>query len=325
MIETGFGELFKRALFLRKSLFSSPRTNCFRLFNASGDGLDGLTVDYYDGHVLLQYFQVEVEKNILHYVDIIAGSGESFPGLSIKSILLKNRMPLRGDRNYGELRQSKIIEGDYPAPGITVLHNGVRVGVDLINGQSTGVFMDMSQVRTDLAGYYGEGKVESVLNLFSYTGVFSVHALLNGAKGAINVDLSKGVLRRARENYMLNSLKVDERDFVYGDAAEWIKIFSKKGKIFDLIIFDPPTFARNRKKKFSVKNDFPAFLKGIGQIVSPQGYVLSSVNSHSLKQEDYLDCHPKEWEMVRFWNESSDFKYSEKPYLKVGLWKPVEG
>ncbi len=322
MIERGFGDLLREAILFRKDFFHSKRANCFRLFNASGDGLDGLTIDYYDGHLLAQYFTTEVEENILHYIDIIAGMGDVIPRLSVKSILLKNRMAIHGNNNYGDIRQSKIIEGEYPHEGITLLHNGVHVRADLINGQSTGIFMDMSQVRDDMEEIYQEGEVESLLNLFSYTGVFSVHALLNGVKSAINVDLSKGVLKRARDNYVLNSLPIDERDFVYGDALEWVKIFAKQGKKFDLVIFDPPTFARNRKKKFSVKEDFSDFLNRIGEIVSNRGFVLSSVNSHSLTQGDYRSCHPKKWEIVRFWNESSDFKYSEEPYLKVGLWKP---
>ncbi len=322
MNEFGFGDLLKSAVLSRKSFFELKDTNCFRLFNASGDGLDGITVDYYDGHILVQYFTREVENSIFDYLAIIGGLS-SHVDAPIKSILLKNRKTVRGNQDFDELRDSRIVEGDYPEGGIAVLHNGIKANVDLIHGQSTGIFMDMYQVRADLAPYYKSGDIKSVLNLFSYTALFSVHALLNGAENAINVDLSKAVLKRARENYVLNSLKVDERDFVYGDSLEWVKIFGKKRRKFDLVIFDPPTFARNRKKKFSVRRDFPAMLNEIGKIVSENGFVLTSINSYSVPSEEYMKSHPAGWENIRFWTESADFKYSDNHYLKAGLWKPA--
>jgi len=319
--ELSFSDKLKKAILARSLYFEMGKNNCFRVFNAEGDGLDGLTIDFYDGHLLVQYFNKEVEDSIFDYIAVIGNQTPYFP-VPVKSILLKNRKTVRGKQNFDDIRDSKIVEGDYPEEGIVVLHNGVSVKVDLVHGQSTGIFMDMGQVRADMEEKYRSGKIKSMLNLFSYTGVFSVHGLKNGVSNSINVDLSKAVLKRARGNYEINSLKVDERDFVYGDAAEWVKILAKKERKFDLVIFDPPTFARNRKKKFSVKRDYLTFLKAIAEIVNEGGFVLSSVNSYSVSKEDYFQCHPHGWELVRFWTESADFKYSANHYLKVGLWKP---
>ena len=97
-----------------------------------------------------------------------------------------------------------------------------------------------------------------MLNLFSYTALFSVHAVRRGITGAVNVDLSRAVLERAKVNYGLNGLRIDERDFIYGDSLEWIRRFRKKGRTFSFVIFDPPTFSRNRQRSFSSRRDYAA-------------------------------------------------------------------
>jgi 23S rRNA (cytosine1962-C5)-methyltransferase len=178
----------------------------------------------------------------------------------------------------------------------------------------------MRDIRTELTGFYQKEKPVSMLNLFSYTGAFSVHALKNGVQRAVNVDLSKSVLRRARENYVLNSLPVDERDFVYGDSYERVKIFSRKNIHFDFAVFDPPTFSRNRGKNFSVRNDYTAFLELLGNVV-PGGFIFTSINAATLTKSEYISFHPRSWELVMFANESSDFIHRGNPYLKAGLWK----
>ena len=159
-----------------------------------------------------------------------------------------------------------------------------------------------------------------MLNLFCYTGLFSVHALVCGVDSAINVDLSRTVLSRARDNYRLNGLECDDRDFIYGDALEWIKLFIKKKQVFDFAVFDPPTFARNRKKQFSVKRDYRASLEKLDQSVRAGGLILTSVNSYSVSEKEYRSYHPDSWQLLMFANESSDFNNRGNPYLKVGLW-----
>jgi 23S rRNA (cytosine1962-C5)-methyltransferase len=160
-----------------------------------------------------------------------------------------------------------------------------------------------------------------MLNLFCYTALFSVHALASGVDSAVNVDLAKSVLLKASENYRLNNFSCDDRDFIYGDALEWIKLFNKKNKLFDFAVFDPPTFARNRKKQFSVKRDYMASLEDLDKITRKGGLILTSVNSYSVPEKEYKSYHPYSWQLVMFRNESADFVNRGNPYLKVGLWK----
>ena len=308
--------LLSSAVERRGLLFEDPATDCFRIFNTSGDGIDGLTADYYAGYILLQYFNAEAGSMIDRILpDLI----KSIP-VPLKGVLSKNRMtPSKGEIPDDQWK-SVILEGDYPADGIIVLQNGVKARVDLVNGQNTGIFLDMREVRDKLNRFYESESLNRMLNLFSYTALFSVHALKNGVRNAVNIDLSRGVLNRAKVNYELNGLKVDQRDFIYGDALDWTKQLSKKGVTFDFAIFDPPTFARNKKKNFSVKKDYSDSLQRV-EVLVDSGFILTSINSYTVTEQEYRSYHPDSWELLMFGNESSDFVYSGSPYLKVGLWK----
>ena len=99
----------------------------------------------------------------------------------------------------------------------------------------------MREVRKDLTRYYGS--MDSMVNLFCYTALFSVHGLCNGLKKSLNIDVSKAVLKKARTNYILNDLTIDDRDFIYGDSLDWLKILNKKEQTFSMAIVDPPTFS----------------------------------------------------------------------------------
>lgn len=310
--------LLKTAFERRNDLFGHPETDCFRIFNSSGDGLEGLTADWYAGYILVQYFKAGVESGIDAILERVRLCSNKLPA-TVKGILVKNRMPMPESEGIGKWK-SRLFDGSYPEEGIVVRQNGVMMNADLVNGQNTGIFLDMRDIRTELTGFYQKEKPVSMLNLFCYTGAFSVHALKNGVQRAVNVDLSKSVLRRARENYVLNSLPVDERDFVYGDSYERVKIFSRKNIHFEFAVFDPPTFSRNRGKNFSVRNDYTTFLELLGNVVHG-GFIFTSINAATLTKSEYISFHPRGWELVMFANESSDFIHRGNPYLKAGLWK----
>jgi len=308
--------LINSAVERRSLLFQNPETDCFRIFNSAGDGIDGLTIDFYAGYILLQYYNITAKEMISRIPAVLTG----IVPVSVKGILCKNRMTPARNEVPEELWKSVILEGDYPPDGVVVLQNGIKARVNLVNGQNTGIFLDMREIRDQLALFYKSESVNRMLNLFCYTALFSAHALKNGAGSAVNVDLSRGVLNRAEVNYQLNDLKVDQRDFIYGDAIDWTKRLYRKKALFDYAVFDPPTFARNRKKNFSVKKDYSDSLLQLELVVN-KGFMLTSINSYTVTEQEYRSYHPERWELLMFGNESSDFVFSSNPYLKVGLWK----
>jgi len=307
----------KKAILKREKLFTDTATDCYRLFNGDGDGVPGLTIDWYGRYVLVQLFDEGLSSAVDDIRSSIRNSETMLPARP-EGILLKNRLKPDDTRDIASAMRSVVLEGSEPPEGFSVRQNGIHALVDLVGGQSTGIFLDMREVRDRLGGYYGCS--DTMVNLFSYTALFSVHAVKHGITGAVNVDLSKGVLERARDNYRLNGLKVDERDFIYGDSLEWIRRFRKKGKTFSLVIFDPPTFSRNRRRTFSIKKNYRESLDLVNGLVE-RGHVLTSVNSHSISREEYLSFHPDGWKPEFIANESSDFTNRGNPYLKAGLWK----
>ncbi|HOO72110.1 MAG TPA: class I SAM-dependent methyltransferase [Spirochaetota bacterium] len=312
-----FADIFIRGFESRAPLFSLAGTNCFRLFNTAGDGLDGITVDRYGEYLLVQLFRESLSDAMDDILNGVMAAARRIP-VEVKGVLVKNRSIVRGNVDYPEIRRSVLVEGTAPPPDYTVRQNGIIAAVDLMEGQSTGIFLDMREIRERLSGLYPQGG--TILNLFSYTALFSMHALRNGMERSLNVDLSRTVLDRAMLNYRLNGLHCDNRDFIYGDAIQWMKKLEKRRQVFSFIVFDPPTFSRNRRKSFSVKKDYNAALNIAAKLLCG-GYIFTAINSYSVSEKEYLSCHPQPWKPIFFSNESSDFPAAETHYLKAGLWK----
>lgn len=313
-----YDALLLRAFERRSGLFGDPGTNCFRLFNGEGDGLKGLTIDLYGEYALAQFYHESLyrEKALISHA---LEKGLSRLPVPIRGTLLKNRIKSRepGD-DYARSRESELLAGAAPPAGYSVIQNGMRMGVELLRGQHTGLFLDMREIRDMLVPYYRE--VNGLLNLFCYTGAFSVHALLHGVARAVNIDLSKSALRRARENYLLNGLTANVRDFVPEDAARRVRRLAKEGARYELVIVDPPTFARNRRKSFSVLRNLGEMLRALSRL-APGGMALTAVNAESITMGEYRAFHPEGWESLFLAHESSDFPPLNRPYLKAGLWQ----
>jgi len=301
----------------RNDLYGRDDTDCYRLFNSDGDGIGGLSIDRYGRYLLLQCFNKRAGAMAASMGDALEKALGCLPFM-VEGIVMKDR---KKEENCGDIataRRSVLLRGNAPPDDYRVMQNGMTVCVDLMKGQNTGVFLDMREARKALASFYIPGG--RMLNLFCYTGLFSVHALRHGMGHALNVDLSAAVLKKARENYRLNGLPLDERDFIRGDALEWIGRMKKKAALFSYAVIDPPTFARHRRRNFSVRKHFRPSLTGLSPLV-PEGLVFTAVNLHSVGYEEYLSYHPRGWKLEWFGNESSDFARSGEPYLKAGLWK----
>ena len=308
--------ILDKAFAKRAALFADPANDCCRLFNGAGDGMDGITIDRYAAWLLVQ---IEKSSLLNKRETLFPSIVKAAHGLSFKprGILWKDISASEAAWRESPCRSS-IMDGHAPPEELIVVQNGVRVAVDLLTGRHTGLFLDMRTIRGLLAPYYKSAG--DMLNLFCYSGVFSVHGLKNGMGHALNLDLAKTALERARRNYVLNGLACDERDFMYGDALTWMKALAKKGRRFDLVVLDPPTFARSRQGSFSVKKDFPRCLELV-QSLAPGGLALTVVNSPAVSEQQYRDWRPASWRLVWLEHEPDDFPWANAPYLKAGLWR----
>lgn len=219
------------AIELRKTLFDA-NTNAYRLINGEGDGLPGLIVDRYDDHLVIQISTLGMDKLKPFIVEILDRE------LAPKAILEKSLSPSRSEEGLKPLQQ--VLKGEV-AKNIPVLENGLKFLVDPVDGQKTGFFLDQREMRR-LVQEKAHGK--RVLNCFSYTGGFTAYALAGGAIQADSVDISANAIEEAKTNCLINGFAPEKSGFYAEDAFEFLR---KNDLQYDLIILDPPAFAKRAK------------------------------------------------------------------------------
>jgi 23S rRNA (cytosine1962-C5)-methyltransferase len=168
---------------------------------------------------------------------------------------------------------------------------------------------------------------QSVLNLFAYTCSFGVCAMLGGAARVLNIDLSRAYLEWGRANYALNGLEANPKDFVYGDALDWLRRFERRAERFDLVIVDPPSFSSSRGRTFSIERDYPRLAQAAARVVAPGGILLAATNHAGTSDASFdallrtaVGAAARAFRLERRWHEpSTDFPLAAGggPYLKV--------
>jgi 23S rRNA (cytosine1962-C5)-methyltransferase len=208
-----------------------------------------------------------------------------------------------------------------PVEELEVLEHGVRHLVQPEAGLSVGLFLDMREFRAWLRH---NAATRTVLNLFAYTCSFGVAASLGGAARVVNLDVSRPYLAWGKDNYRLNDLAVDDRDFIYGDAFDWLGRFERRRTRFDMVIVDPPSFSST---PFSVTRDYPRLVAAAARVVAPAGMLVAATN-HAGTPDDQFDywlrsglkMAGRDGRVLHSWHEPAvDFPVpaGRSPYLKV--------
>lgn len=212
----------------------NAQTNVCRLFFGEGDGVPGLIIDYYNGHAVLQAHSWGVYLQKEHICEAI----KNVLGNSLKSIYDKSAETL--SKHHAEKTQNGFLFGALDGD-LVVKENGHSFKIDFINGQKTGFFIDQRNNRALLA-HYSKGK--QVLNTFSYTGGFSVYAAAAGAKEVDSIDVSQSAIELCNHNMQLNGLSNHK-----GTAIDTFEFLKDKKDLYDVIVLDPPAFAKSRDSK----------------------------------------------------------------------------
>ncbi|MDU0072487.1 MULTISPECIES: class I SAM-dependent rRNA methyltransferase [Bacillus] len=300
----------------RDERFCDSDTTAFRVFNGEGDGIGGLTIDYYDGYFLIQWYS----KGIYAYKESVVAALDELS--DYKAIYEKKRFSSAGQ--YVEDDDFvKGARGEFP---IIVKENGIHFAVYLNDGAMTGVFLDQRNVRKAIRDRYAEGK--TVLNTFSYTGAFSVAAALGGAAKTTSVDVANRSLNRTIEQFSVNGLDHEAHDIKVMDVFNYFSYAVKKQLSYDLVILDPPSFARTKKRTFSAAKDYKNLLKETIAITKNEGVIVASTNSSAFgmkKFKGFIDAACKETRtsctVLEEYSLPEDFKtvksYPEGNYLKV--------
>jgi 23S rRNA (cytosine1962-C5)-methyltransferase len=209
------------------------QTNAFRLVHGEGDGLPGLIIDIYSKHAVIQ---THSDGMYQHLDDISNALNTVFKG-ELESIYSKSKAAL-----HDTTIEDEFLIGS--AESTVALENGMKMKVNWVNGQKTGFFIDQRENR-DLLRHYSKGK--SVLNTFAYTGGFSVAALIGGATKVVSVDISKVATDLCTENTLLNGVDANHESI----TADVMQYLTEDTTMYDIVVLDPPAFAKSIKKKHS--------------------------------------------------------------------------
>lgn len=203
--------------------------DAFRLVHAEGDLLPGLVIDRYADWAVIEPFEPGWHPFVAAIADWLGGEGGA------RGMVLRRG----GERGAGAV----VLRGEAPAEPVVVREGSIRLPVDLLAGQKTGLFIDQRDNRRRVGELAREA---DVLNLFSYSCGFSIAALAGGARSAVNVDSSPATLALARAAYTLNHLTLADADFIAADAFQVVREMAGAGRGFDLVVVDPPAFVRRR-------------------------------------------------------------------------------
>lgn len=317
VIDQAFFEAkIKKALDNRKSLFEDAETTAFRVFNGEGDGIGGLTIDYYDGYFVMSWYSEGIYQFKEHVIQSLTNL------IDVNGIYEKKRFDVKG--TY--IEDDDFVAGERANFPLIVKENGIHFAIYLNDGAMVGVFLDQRDVRKTIRDKYAAGK--HVLNTFSYTGAFSVAAALGGAAKTTSVDLANRSKSKTIEQFSVNGLDYESQDIIVEDVFNYFKYAVRKKLAFDMVILDPPSFARSKKHTFSAGKDYPDLLKQAITITEKNGIIVASSNCSTFGMNKFKGFIEKafqltgdKYKLLEEFSLPQDFKtireFKEGDYLKV--------
>lgn len=268
-------ERIENAWMLREKLglVNNASTNVFRWVNAEGDGLPGLIIDYYNGDVVIQMHSIGMYRNLDSIMEALLKTG----GEKIQTIYNKSETTLPD--KPGITNRSGFLLGDREKG--EVLEHGFRFNVNWKQGQKTGFFIDQRENRK-LVGEWSQGR--RVLNMFGYTGGFSVYGLGGGAKLVHSVDSSGKAIDLTRQHVELNFQKETRHEAFATDAFNFMKEIKDK---YDLIILDPPAFAKHQNVLNNALQGYKRLNQKAIEQIAPGGILFTFSCSQAVSRENF--------------------------------------
>ncbi|GMU03276.1 23S rRNA (cytosine(1962)-C(5))-methyltransferase RlmI [Corallococcus caeni] len=258
----------QRALAARTALIDLKDTDSYRLIHGEGDGLPGVVVDLYAGWAVMKLYSAGLTP---YRPLIVEALKAGVPGL--KGILGRDEVG-RDDVEEDDGRGSgKMLWGEEAPELIPIRERGAIFLVDAWKGQKTGFFLDQRENR-HLIRRLGQGR--DVLNCFSFSGGFSVNAALGGANSVFSVDQDPEAIALARENFTRNGLPAAKHDFLAADVFALIQSFKEEGRTFDLIILDPPAFAKSQRAVEAAVDGYASLNRQALALLRPGGLLATA-------------------------------------------------
>ena len=271
---------------LRVAAIESEATNAFRVIHGASDGWPGWYVEKLGEYLLSQAeaLLTPAQHNALEKL----AQTHSVRGAYHKTLSRHIRQSNVADAS------PQLVLGEAAPERFEILENGVRYEMSFAEGYSVGLFLDQRDNRRRLltrhvaAGFAPLANPGRVLNCFAYTCGFSVCAAKAGAH-TTSLDLSKKYLEWGRRNFTRNQLDPAAHDFIYGDTFDWLRRLAKKGRSYDVIVLDPPTFSKSKENGvFRVEKNFGDLITAALPVLAPGGVLLASTNAAEWPPEKFL-------------------------------------
>lgn len=300
---------------------NAAQTDCMRLFGGTSDGIKGWIVDKFGSTAWIQYRETECDLNWAQAEELGALCHANLQEWGVRTTFLKRYVPDRSrlPNLAQDGTQFEMVFGE-PLAAYQTTENGALFRILPTENFSPGLFLDQRENR---AWAREHARAKRVLNLFAYTGAFSVTAALGGAREVTTVDVSKKWLEIAKENFALNGISLDGHRFFATGAMSFLSVAEKKSETFDLILVDPPSFSRSeRDGVFSLRDDRQSLWGLCAGRVAKGGTLFFSCNwqqmdQTQLQRETRALLPSLEWESTALPACPPDFEGSDNPIAAV--------
>ncbi len=279
-IDAGFfAQRIDEAISLRNSLIIDAETDGYRLVNGENDGLPGLIVDQYAGVIVVKIYTAawlpHLDSVVNHLLEI----------RSPTAVVLRASRAVQPSLPRAE---GSILHGALTDPIVRFSENGLRFGADVIHGNKTGHFLDQRENRQRVRE---RSMGASVLDVFSSSGGFSVHAAAGGARSVTAIDVSAGALASATANMEANNLSPpDSFITLHGDAFDEMAKLKTARRMFDIVIVDPPSFAHKQSDVERALAAYRKLTRAAIELIAPGGLLVQASCSAHVTEEAFLEA-----------------------------------
>jgi 23S rRNA (cytosine1962-C5)-methyltransferase len=268
-------------------------TTGYRLVHGESDGLPGVVVDRYDRFAVVKLYSAGLTPHRGHIVEAIRAAADASPppAPALAGVYGRDEVPRDDDDERdaaGPPPSGRVLWGAEPPEHVAIDEHGMKLLVDVRRGQKTGLFLDQRENRRLVRGL-ARGRAEA-LNLFSYTGGFSLAAALGGARHVVSVDVDADAIALARENFRLNGLDMADHAFAVEDCFEILARYKREGRRFDLVVCDPPAFAKSQKAVEAALAGYASLNRAALAVLAPGGLLVTASCSARVSADQFFDA-----------------------------------
>ncbi len=276
--QTFIQQALERAIGIRRRAGLASVTDAMRLVHGESDGLPGLVVDDYAGHLVVQFHTHGMERFRATVMEALLAA------CTPVSVYERSDVGTRRAEGLSD-RPTGLLAGERLSGTVWIREHGVSLAVDLINGQKTGFFLDQRPNRALLQAL---ARDQSVLNCFAYTSAFSAHAIHGGARQTLDLDIVPQVARLARTNLHANGGEPTRCRYVVADVLPFLDELCRRGPRFDVVVLDPPSLLRKQEQLKRAMGVYTMINRNALRLVHAGGLLVTSSCSSRVSAEDFF-------------------------------------